>query len=372
MFHAIGSFCYRFRWIVIAVWVVLFGVSVVATPLSGRRAPGGLHQPRRPVASRRRPSSRRRSTRARPTYWSCSRATRCRRPARSSKRPSERHWSGLEAANIPHLESIQTYASTGSDLLLSEDGTQFGGGAQLLRAQPDGAEARSQQIKAALAGSELQTYVTGEPVVDEELTAYSFEDLRKVELYGLPVALIALIFVFGSLVSAALPVITGGLAVTVTLGGHVPDRPGHDMSIFAMNTATLLGLAVAIDYALFMVSRFREELHKGATVQEAVTVTTARAGRSVFFSGVAVMVGVVGLVFFPSPGSALARYRRRAGGVLLGGGVGHLPARAARGARPPGRQAAGDQTARSPRGPVCGDGGPTCSQDGHGPPSSWR
>jgi len=69
-----------------------------------------------------------------------------------------------------------------------------------------------------------------------------------------------------------------------------------------MNTATLLGLAVAIDYALFMVSRFREELHKGASVHEAVTVTTARAGRSVYFSGVAVMVGVVGLVFFPSPG----------------------------------------------------------------------
>ena len=59
---------------------------------------------------------------------------------------------------------------------------------------------------------------------------------------------------------------------------------------------------MAIDYALFMVSRFREELHKGATVKEAVGVTTARAGRSVFFSGLAVMVGVVGLVFFPSPG----------------------------------------------------------------------
>ena len=74
------------------------------------------------------------------------------------------------------------------------------------------------------------------------------------------------------------------------------------MSIFSMNTATLLGLAVAIDYALFMVSRFREELHKGATVKEAVEVTTARAGRSVFFSGLAVTVGVIGLVFFPSPG----------------------------------------------------------------------
>jgi RND superfamily putative drug exporter len=74
------------------------------------------------------------------------------------------------------------------------------------------------------------------------------------------------------------------------------------MSIFAMNVATLLGLAVAIDYALFVVWRFREELHRGASVKDAVVVTTARAGRSVFFSGAAVMVGVIGLVFFPSPG----------------------------------------------------------------------
>jgi uncharacterized membrane protein YdfJ with MMPL/SSD domain len=74
------------------------------------------------------------------------------------------------------------------------------------------------------------------------------------------------------------------------------------MSIFAMNVATLLGLAVAIDYALFIVWRFREELHRGASVKDAVVVTMARAGRSVFYSGAAVMVGVIGLVFFPSPG----------------------------------------------------------------------
>ncbi len=158
------------------------------------------------------------------------------------------------------------------------------------------------RIRGALVGTELEAYVTGEPAVNADLTTYSFRDLQKVELYGLPVALIALIFVFGSLVSAALPVITGGLAVTVTLGGMYLLGRTTSMSIFAMNTATLLGLAVAIDYALFIVSRFREELHKGSSVEEAVITTTARAGRSVFYSGLAVMVGVVGLVFFPSPG----------------------------------------------------------------------
>ena len=158
------------------------------------------------------------------------------------------------------------------------------------------------RIRQTLQRRELKTYVTGEPAVYADLTSHSFSDLRKVELYGLPVALVALILVFGSLVAAALPVVTGGLAVTVTLGAMYLIGRATSMSIFAMNVATLLGLAVAIDYALFIVWRFREELHRGASVKEAVVVTTARAGRSVFYSGAAVMVGVIGLVFFPSPG----------------------------------------------------------------------
>ena len=144
------------------------------------------------------------------------------------------------------------------------------------------------------------------------------------------------------------------------------------MSIFAMNTATLLGLAVAIDYALFMVSRFREELHKGATVKEAVGVTTARAGRSVFFSGLAVMVGVVGLVFFPSPGLRSLGI----GGALVVffsvAVVGHLPARPAGCARPPGGPAPGHPAARSPRGQALAALGQRAGEAALGCPSSRR
>jgi putative drug exporter of the RND superfamily len=207
----------------------------------------------------------------------------------------------LNAARIPHLGGIQTYATTGSTQLISRDGKtsvavlNFTAPLQTVQTEIDA-------VRQALKGGELTAYVTGEPAVNADLTTFSFRDLRKVEMYALPVALVALLFVFGSLVSAALPVLTGGLAVTVTLGGMYLLGRTTNMSIFAMNTATLLGLAVAIDYALFMVSRFREELHRGASVKEAAIVTTARAGRSVFFSGLAVMVGVVGLVFFPSPG----------------------------------------------------------------------
>jgi RND superfamily putative drug exporter len=300
MFHAIGNFCYRFRWIVIAVWVVLFGVSVAATPLLANVLTAGFSNPNAP--------SQQASALIQKTFHQGEtnvlvvfKSDTLRATGDGFKAAEQKALDAVTGANIVSLQSIQTYASTGSDLLVSKDGTSsvavlnFSAPSQTVQKQ-------LQTIRTALAGSELKTYVTGAPAVNDELTGYSFKDLRKVEVYALPLALIALIFVFGSLVSAAVPVVIGGLAVTVTLGGMYLAGRLTGMSIFAMNTATLLGLAVAIDYALFMVSRFREELHKGATVKEAVGVTTARAGRSVFFSGIAVMVGVVGLVFFPSPG----------------------------------------------------------------------
>jgi uncharacterized membrane protein YdfJ with MMPL/SSD domain len=301
MFHALGNFCYRFRWIVIAVWIVLLGVSIVATPYLANVLTAGFSNPNAPsqqASALIQKTFNQGETNLLVVFQGDTSAS---ATSEEFKAEEQQALDRLTAANIGNLESIQTYASTGSDLLVSKDGT---GSVAVLNfsAPSQTVQKEVPAIKAALAGSALKTYVTGGPAVNEQLTDLSFQDLRKVEMYGLPVALIALIFVFGSLVSAALPVVTGGMAVTVTLGGMYLIARLTSMSIFAMNTATLLGLAVAIDYALFMVSRFREELHKGATVKEAVGVTAARAGRSIFFSGMAVMVGVVGLVFFPSPG----------------------------------------------------------------------
>lgn len=300
MFHAIGNFCYRFRWLVIGIWVAMFAVSVVATPYLGNVLNAGFNDPNAP--------SEEASALIQKTFNQGEtnllvifRSENILATSEEFTAVEQQALDMLAAEKIANLQSIQTYMSTGSDLLVSEDGKSsvavlnFAAPAQVVQKEVPA-------IRAALSGGPLSTYITGSPAVNSELTGLSFEDLRKVEIYGLPVALIALIFVFGSLVSAALPVITGGLAVTVTLGGLYLLGRAMPMSIFVMNTATLLGLAVAIDYALFMVSRFREELHKGATVKEAVGVTTARAGRSVFFSGLAVVVGVVGLVFFPMSG----------------------------------------------------------------------
>lgn len=300
MFDAIGRFSYRFRWIVIGVWIALFAVSVIATPFLEDVLTGSFSNPDAP-SNRASTIVQEKFEQGPTTLLVVFKSAELKATDEEFKTAQARALEGLTATRIPYLQSVQTYASTGNPQLVSEDG-HSSAAVLTFDAPMETVQREVETIREALRGTELSAYVTGEPAVNADLTRYSFSDLQRVELYGLPVALVALIFVFGSLVAAALPVITGGLAVTVTLGAMYLLSRASSMSIFSMNTATLLGLAVAIDYALFIVWRFREELHRGATVKEAVTVTTARAGRSVFYSGAAVMVGVVGLVFFPSTG----------------------------------------------------------------------
>jgi RND superfamily putative drug exporter len=300
MFEALGRFAYRFRWVVIGVWIALFAVSVVATPFLEDVLTGGFSNPNSP-SQQADALIQQKFQQGPTTLLIVFKSADLEATSAEFQAAEKRALEGLTGASIPYLLSIQTYASTGNPQLISKD-ARSSVAVLNFDAPMQTVQREVKAIREALRGTQLHAYVTGEPAVNRDLTDYSFSDLRKVELYGLPVALVALIFVFGSLVSAVLPVVTGGLAVTVTLGAMYLLGQVSSLSIFSMNTATLLGLAVAIDYALFIVWRFREELHRGASVNEAVVVTTARAGRSVFYSGVAVMVGVVGLVFFPSPG----------------------------------------------------------------------
>jgi RND superfamily putative drug exporter len=300
MFEAIGRFSYRFKWVVIGIWVVIFGVSVAATPFLEDVLTGGFANPSAP-AQQAGALIQEKFAQGPTTLLVVFKVGDLDATSAEFQAAEKQALDRLTAEQIPHLDSILTYATTGSPLMLSKDGKST---VAVLNFSTSEQEVQGEvgRIRAVLKATVLNTYLTGEPAIYADVSSYSFRDLRKVEVYGLPVALIALILVFGSLVAAALPVIIGGVAVTVTLGGMYLIAQATSMSIFAMNVATLLGLAVAIDYALFIVWRFREELHKGASVKEAVVVTTARAGRSVFYSGAAVMVGVVGLIFFPSPG----------------------------------------------------------------------
>ncbi len=147
----------------------------------------------------------------------------------------------------------------------------------------------------------LTVRIGGGPAFYGDVQAVTETDLRRSELISLPLAALALLLVFGSVVAAGIPLAVGGAAVLVALAGIFVVASTIPMSIFVLNLATLLGLGLGVDYSLLMTSRFREELaHREGPdrVAEAVRVTVATAGRAVFFSGLTVLLGLLGLVLF--------------------------------------------------------------------------
>lgn len=143
----------------------------------------------------------------------------------------------------------------------------------------------------------MAVYVTGGTAIMYDMQEASRSDIAKSELIGLPIALIVLLIVFGTVIGALLPLVVGVMSVTVTLGITYFVAHGQSLSNFLPNMVTMLGLAVGIDYALFMVSRFREELKRQPSVREAVAMTCQTAGQSIFFSGLAVLIGLCGMLF---------------------------------------------------------------------------
>jgi putative drug exporter of the RND superfamily len=144
----------------------------------------------------------------------------------------------------------------------------------------------------------LNAFLTGEPVIDRDGQRLTQEDLQRVELLALPLTLIALLFVFGSVVAAALPVVMGIMAVAITSGILAVLTLEVNISVLALNLTTMLGLGLGIDYSLLIVSRFREELQTDS-IEQTVIRTVDAAGRAVFFSGLTVGIGLLSLLCFP-------------------------------------------------------------------------
>ncbi|MFM2105629.1 MAG: hypothetical protein RL338_661 [Chloroflexota bacterium] len=152
----------------------------------------------------------------------------------------------------------------------------------------------------------LDVVVAGGPSFYRDVQELSESDLRRAEVISLPLAALALLFVFGSVVAAGVPLVVGGSSVIVALGVIFGLASATPMSIFVLNLATLLGLGLGVDYSLLMTSRFREELRRriaggqgrDEAVEAAVRVTVGTAGRAVFFSGLTVLLGLIGLILF--------------------------------------------------------------------------
>jgi putative drug exporter of the RND superfamily len=143
--------------------------------------------------------------------------------------------------------------------------------------------------------------LTGYGPVTKDSAVQSERDLQNAESVSLPVAALVLILVFASVVAAGMPLCVAGLAIPSSLALIYLVAQQVEMSIFVLNIATMLGLSLAIDYSLFIVSRYREELRRGRPVEEAVTKAVATAGKAVAFSGIAVAIGLSGLLLFEAP-----------------------------------------------------------------------
>jgi RND superfamily putative drug exporter len=150
-------------------------------------------------------------------------------------------------------------------------------------------------LRALVKSSTLEVLAVGTIALNHAFTEVARQDVGRVELIILPLVAALLLLVFGSVVAASLPLVVGGLAIAGAMAGTLLLARFVSVSIYAPNIVSMIGLGVAIDYSLFVVSRFREEIRQ-RPAPEALAHTVATAGRAIFFSGLIVAVGLLGMV----------------------------------------------------------------------------
>jgi uncharacterized membrane protein YdfJ with MMPL/SSD domain len=205
----------------------------------------------------------------------------------------------LAALPSSKVASYKTYWSTKSPQFVSAGGRDTYA-VLALKGADDGARQKSYDaIKNQLGAPGLRTQVGGTVPTYEAINKEVTSDIGRAEGFSMPVLLIVLLVIFGSLAAASLPLAIGGIAI---LGSFTALRLltlGTTVSIYSVNITTILGLGLGIDYGLFLVSRFREELHRHDSVEDAVARTVATAGRTVAVSGITVAAALAGLMLFP-------------------------------------------------------------------------
>ena len=204
----------------------------------------------------------------------------------------------LKSQHPEQIDSVTSYFDTRNPNLITRDhSTAFaaiglkGDGEQTLK--------DFRAIEDSLHASDLPVQVAGATAVADALDEGMAQDISRAEKAALPLVGLLLLLVFGSVVAAFMPLVVGGLSILGSLGILSVLAGFLQVNVFAQAVVTLLGLGLAIDYGLFMVSRFREELDKGREVKEAVAITTATAGQTVVFSAAMVAVSLSGLFLFP-------------------------------------------------------------------------
>ena len=294
-FYGFGVFAYRFRWVVLAVWAAILIASAFFAPdLSGRLKGGGFEGSN---------SEAERVQDIMSDEFGVSPAALTvvftggglEAKGEAFQDAQEQALAGVR--KMDEVRYVASYANSEDERFISRDGEKA---YAIIAFSVSIDEARNvvEEVREKVRSDELEAYVTGAPAVYQDLEAASNEDVQQAEKYAFPFAVLILVFAFGTLVAAGVPIVIGGASVLASLAIIYFIAGAYDMSVFVLTLSTMLGLGLGIDYALFFVSRFREELESYSTA-EAVPRTVATAGRSIFFSGTAVLIGLSGLLFFP-------------------------------------------------------------------------
>jgi uncharacterized membrane protein YdfJ with MMPL/SSD domain len=203
-----------------------------------------------------------------------------------------------QIADEPEVANVASFYSTGSRAFVSKDGNATYLGVRFTTMDDDAEQDAATRIVDELEDKPGIT-VGGGAVAREQVNTQVEEDLRTAELYAFPLLFLLSLVFFRSLVAALLPLLVGGLTIVSTFLMLTVASELTSVSIFALNLVTGLGLGLAIDYSLFMVSRYREEIARSGPGLEAMRRTMASAGRTVLFSALTVAGALAGLLVFP-------------------------------------------------------------------------
>lgn len=294
-FALLGGYIYRRRTWTIVVWVFLIGVSLIATPALeiALKETGAVYEAGSAYQTE---QFLQKELNLIPEPLTLVFQRRPNAESEINQPDVERLLDSLY--RLPSIRSITNTTENPKYRSIDRD-VQY----SIIQLQVEGREAnraidRIEQILVQQPSSSFKTFLTGKPMVDRAVQQISKADLGRIELLILPLTLVALLFVFGSVVAASMPVAMGVTTVSVTFGLLYLVTLNLSVSVFALNLTTMLGLGLGIDYSLLIVNRFREEL-KSSTVEAALTQTLETAGKTVFFSGLTVCIGLVCLMLFP-------------------------------------------------------------------------
>ncbi|HJX45228.1 MAG TPA: MMPL family transporter [Geodermatophilus sp.] len=204
----------------------------------------------------------------------------------------------LAALPAGQVERTTTWFDTGAPFLVSEDRRSTYAVLQLAGDADERTDA-VEAVEAELSAPGLQIALGGTSTVERDINERVAADIARAEMISLPVLAVLLVLVFGSLTAAGLPLAIGIASILGSFAALRTASAFTDVSVFAVNVVTILGLGLAIDYGLFVVSRFREEVRQQASVEDALARTMATAGRTVAVSGVTVALSLAGLLIFP-------------------------------------------------------------------------